>query len=103
MKKLMFMLAAVACAVTMQAAQLDWSLAAKSIYQPGSTTAYLTGQTSYLLVFASSEDADTLYSNLKDGTKTIAQAIALAVDNATGGTTTKKAGQIESRTASSSI
>ena len=101
MKKLMFMLAAVACAVTMQAAQLDWGVAAKSITQPGSSS-FLGGQTSYLLAFASSAAADDYYAALKDGTKTLADAISEAVGSATG-TTGKSPGKIDATATSSSL
>ena len=102
MKKLMFMLAAVACAVTMQAAQLDWSVNAKSITEPGSSTAYMSGQTSYLLAFASSAAADSYYGSLKDGTVSLSDAIASAVGSAVGGTG-KTAGKIAATATSSSL
>ena len=101
MKKLMFMLAAVACAVTMQAAQMDWNINAKPITEPGSST-YMAGQTSYLLAFASSAAADDYYAALKDGTKTLAQAISEAVGSATGGTG-KNAGKVAATATSSSL
>ena len=95
----MFMLAAVACAVTMQAAQLDWSLAKNSITTPTSATTYMTGQTSYLLVFASSAAADAYYASLKDGTVTLATAIASAVGSGVGSTSSKSKGAITGATA----
>ena len=99
MKKLMFMLAAIACAVSLQAAQLDWSLAAKS-FTKSDGTGYAYGQTTYLLTFASSAAADTLYTQLKNGDKTTADAIALAVGSAVGNTSsTKNQGKIAAATA----
>lgn len=101
MKKLMFMLAAVAMAASLQAAKLDWSLAGKAIQDTGGN--YMYGQTTYLLTFASSAAADTLYSQLKAGDKTITEAIGLAVDSAVGGTNSKKnQGIIATRTADNS-
>ena len=102
MKKLMFMLAAIACAVTLQAAQLDWSLDGKSLTKSDGT-GYISGQTTYLLTFANSAAADTLYSQLKSGDKTTADAIAMAVGSAVGNTnTSKNQGKIAAATATHS-
>ena len=101
MKKLMFMLAAVACAATMQAAQLDWSLNKNSITTPTSATTYMTGQTSYLLVFATSAAADAYYASIKDGTVSLATAIASAVGSGVGSTNSKSKGAITGATATS--
>ena len=102
MKKLMFMLAAVACAATMQAAQLDWSIQAKAIKSPTDSSANLEGQTSYLLVFASATAADNYYASLKDGTVSLATAVAAAVGSGTGGSG-KKAGQISATATHTSL
>ena len=84
MKKLMFMLAAVACAATMQAAQLDWGLESKSVTMKSGGNA--AGVPVYLLAFANSDAADTYYNNLKDGTVTLDTAKGGALDSATTGT-----------------
>ena len=102
MKKLMFMLAAIACAVTMQAAQLDWSLSKNSITTPESSTTYMTGQTTYLLVFASASAADSYYASLKDGTVSLSTAIASAVGSGVGSTNSKSKGAITGATATNS-
>lgn len=100
MKKLMFMLAAVACAATMQAAQLDWDLSSKSVTMKSGVNA--AGVPVYLLAFANSAAADTYYDSLKDGTVTLDAAKSGALDNATTGTG-KSWGSVSKTTTSTSL
>lgn len=103
MKKLMFMLGAIAVAVTLQAAQLDWTMAKNSLTAPGDSSTYMSGQTSYLLVFTTSAAADTLYNQLTSGEKTLDYATGLAVGSAVGSTNSKTKGFIDATATHASL
>lgn len=97
MKKLIVLVAAVAMACAMHAAQLNWSLTSKTVTMKSGSNA--AGVTAYLLAFADSAAADAYYSSLKDGTVTLSAATGSALDSAT--TATGKSWGAISKTANS--
>ena len=97
MKKLMFGLALAAISLGVQAAKIDWQVDAKAIKAEDGSN--LSGETAYLMMFASAAAATDYQSKLADGTIKLADATAAAIDSATSTyTTTKSAGKIDSRT-----
>ena len=97
MKKLVFGLALAAISLGVQAAKIDWSIDAKSIKDESGND--IKGETAYLMMFASTAAASEYQSKLADGSITIAQATAAAIDSATSTyTSNKSAGKIDKRT-----
>ena len=97
MKKLVFGLALAAISLGVQAAKIDWSIDAKSIKDESGSD--IKGETAYLMMFASTAAASEYQSKLADGSITIAQAQAAAIDSATSTyTSNKSAGKIDTRT-----
>ena len=81
MKNLVLFAAAFAATAALQAAQLDWSLAGKTVKTQSGANG--TGITAYLMGFESAAAADTYYASLKDGSVTLATATGAAIDSAT--------------------
>ena len=76
MKKLMIALAAVAVAAGVQASSINWSVSARAICDPASSSKSIVGETANLLSFSSETVADTLYTALAAGEMTVAEAIS---------------------------
>ena len=97
MKKLMFGLALAAISLGVQAAKIDWQIDAKAIKAEDGSN--LSGETAYLMMFASAAAASEYQSKLADGTISLTDATAAAIDSATSTyTTTKSAGKIDKQT-----
>ena len=92
MKKLMILLAAVASAAAMQAAQVDWSIATKSFTSKDGSTYVVT---SYLLAFDSVSAYNTFAAGVGDGSISFATAVSdYSVGSATGNSSSKKLGNV---------
>ena len=97
MKKLVFGLVLAAISLGAQAAKVDWSIDAKAIKDADGND--MKGETAYLMMFASAAAASDYQSKLADGSITIAQATAAAIDSATSTyTSNKSAGKIDTKT-----
>ena len=90
MKKIMIVVAIVCAAVMSQAATIKWSLSmGNNIYQPGSTTAKISGGTAYLFdATAGITQSALLAAFLGDGIDT-SKALASTAVTTAGGLTTK--------------
>ena len=97
MKKLMIVFALAAVGLGVQAAQIDWSIDAKSVKTESGDN--MMGETAYLMMFDTAAAATAYQAGLADGSISIATATAAAIDHATSTyTTAKKAGLIDKRT-----
>ena len=101
MKKLLVSLVAVASAAAIQAAQVNWSIAAKSFSAYDSATTY--NVTSYLLAFDTSSAYSTFSTGVGNGSVSFSTAVSnYSVGSATG-STGKTAGKVETTLSSAKL
>ena len=101
MKKLMVLLAAVASAAALQAAQVDWTIATKSFTSKDGSSYVVT---SYLLAFDSSTAYSTFADKLGTGDITFDTAVSdYSVGSATGNNSSKKLGNVDTTLTSAKL